>query len=71
MTFEEWWKKHGIEQATYAEKSAARKGWEAGTKAEREACAVVAENFSTRDGYEIAHKIRSRSNQRNKEQPKH
>ncbi len=25
----------------------------------REACAVVAENFSTRDGYEIAHNIRA------------
>lgn len=29
---------------------------------EGEACAVIAENFSTRDGYEIAHKIRMRSN---------
>ena len=28
---------------------------------EREACAVVAENFSTRDGYEIAHNIRTRA----------
>lgn len=27
---------------------------------EREACAVIAENFSTRDGYEIAHNIRAR-----------
>ena len=27
---------------------------------EREACAIVAENFSTRDGYEIAHAIRAR-----------
>lgn len=31
-------------------------------EAEREACAVTSENFSTRDGYEIAHKIRMRSN---------
>lgn len=46
MDFEEWWKKNGIEQATYAEKSAARKGWEAGTKAEREACAKAAEGFT-------------------------
>ena len=30
--------------------------------AEREACAVFAENFSTSDGYEIAHSIRARSN---------
>ncbi len=36
MTFEDWWKKNGIEQASYAEKSAARKGWEAGVAAERE-----------------------------------
>lgn len=47
MTFEEWWKKNGIEQATYAEKMAARKGWfagrEAGATAEREECAKVCE----------------------------
>ena len=29
---------------------------------EREKCAVIAENFSTADGYEIAHSIRARSN---------
>jgi len=29
---------------------------------EREACAIIAENFSTADGYEIAHSIRVRSN---------
>lgn len=27
---------------------------------EREECAIMAENFSTRDGYEIAHAIRAR-----------
>ncbi len=37
MTFDEWWKKNGIEMASYAEKSAARKGWKAGAAAEREA----------------------------------
>ena len=31
-------------------------------EAEREACADIAENFSTSDGYEIAHNIRMRSN---------
>lgn len=38
-------------------------GFHEAVKLEREACAVIAENFSTRDGYEIAHKIRARSNQ--------
>ena len=30
MIFDEWWRDYGIEQASIAEKSAARKGWQAG-----------------------------------------
>lgn len=50
MTFDEWWKNNGIEMATYAEKSAARKGFEAGAVAEREACADLCDEVrSDRD----------------------
>ncbi len=63
--FESWWVEHGqycrAGGGAY-EKSFAFSAWQAATTIEREACAVVAENFSTRDGYEISHSIRGRSN---------
>lgn len=43
MPFDDWWKDHGIESATPYERSAARKGWEAAAKAEREAHAKMAD----------------------------
>lgn len=69
MAFDEWWKNNGIEMATYAEKSAARKGFEAGAVAEREACAraceALREGVWDRDGDmakdECAAAIRKRS----------
>lgn len=39
--FEKWWKTNGIEQATYTEKSAAKKGFRAGMLAAAEICEQV------------------------------
>lgn len=44
MNFDEWWKENGVEGAALFEKSAGRKGWEAGVNAEREACAKLCES---------------------------
>lgn len=37
MNFDAWWKENGVELASYAEKSAAKKAWAAAVAAEREA----------------------------------
>ena len=56
--FNRWW---GSQQNADADsKEFARRVWQVAVLTEREASAVIAENFSTKDGYEIAHKIRAR-----------
>ena len=62
--FMRWWLGSKCMQVVrlWRQEQTARDAWNAGVAAEREACAVAAENLSTSDAYEIAHIIRQRSN---------
>ena len=63
MTFDEWWKDHGIEFATPYEKNAAKKTWQAATLVEREECAKVCDNEASIEGIaqKCADAIRARN----------
>ena len=66
MTFDEWWRGQSLRFIAANLKDDAREIWDIATKAEREACAKVVEQFEDDMGYgkaqKIADAIRLRSN---------
>lgn len=66
--FEAWWKGRQRKDELYVPSEIAKASYLAAHASQRvkiqeafESCAVIAENFSTSDGYEIAHKIREQA----------
>ena len=71
MTFNHWWNEGEVSPGDnpYTHETAAYwawEGWQAGAKAEREACAKVVENYAGAwddQGYALAQAIRARGEQ--------